>query len=436
MRVAVFGLGYVGSVSAAFFAARGHTVLGVDPDPLKTEALMDGRAPQAEPGLTELVREGVAAGRLGIAPTAAEAVAGTELALLCVGTPSLPSGELDTRALQQVAGEIGAALPADGEPYGVVVRSTSLPGTSRRVADWIAGAGGPLASGRFGVAVNPEFLREGTAIEDFERPPFTVVGSDDAWLIAMLRELYAVVEGPFHATSTGVAEALKYACNSFHATKVVFANEIGRICRAAGVDGREVMRIFCDDHDLNLSAYYLKPGFSYGGSCLPKDVRALVNAARHLDVEVPLLSSLETSNRLPVEDALGRVLARGKPRTAMIGMSFKADTDDMRESPFLELVERLIGKGLDVAVLDPDVRWQDVFGSNRAFVTRELPHVSRVLVDDFAGLGDREFVVVGKAVPGLHEYLGSLGPECLVLDLVDVVGDPGSLAAEVQGIAW
>jgi GDP-mannose 6-dehydrogenase len=368
--------------------------------------------------------------------SAEAAVTSSELALICVGTPSRPDGGADLSALRRVARNIGAALTPGGPCYGVVIRSTCLPGTLAQMADWLAEASGGLEGGAFDVAANPEFLREGTAVADFAAPPFTVIGTHSARLAERLQALYAHVSAPVHVVDVGVAEGLKFACNAFHATKVVFANEVGRTLQAQGVDGRRVMELFCQDTVLNISPAYLRPGFAYGGSCLPKDVRALVEAAGQHGVETPLLAALERSNQLPVAEALQLIRARGRPATALVGLSFKPDTDDLRESPFLDLLLQLLAADLPVQVHDPDLQWELLHGSNLAAVGGHAQRVRNTLVPRLEYLTPPDVVLLGKLVPGLDDWLPKLAPDALVLDLGAGLPSPERLPCAYRGITW
>ena len=352
IALSVFGLGYVGCVSSACFAKQGHTVVGVDVSESKVAMINAGVPTIVEAGISELVLEMVTAGRLSATTNAAEAVRRSSVSLICVGTPSGSNGNIDLRYVQRVCGEIGEAIRSKTDRHTVVVRSTVLPGTTAKlVIPTLEQASGKKAGRDFGVCMNPEFLREGTSIKDFYEPPFTLVGTDDPAAGEILRSLYSGIDAPFHVTDLGVAEMIKYSCNCFHGLKVGFANEIGNICKAFGVDSHEVMRMFCLDSKLNLSPAYLKPGFAFGGSCLPKDLRAIAYHARSADVATPILSAVLESNRLQIERAYEMVRAAGSRKIGILGLAFKAGTDDLRESPMVAVVEMLIGKGLTLSDL-------------------------------------------------------------------------------------
>jgi GDP-mannose 6-dehydrogenase len=408
MRVSVFGLGYVGCVSAASLARVGHAVIGVDTNAEKAALINAGRSPIVEPGLDEVLAEVTAAGRLHATSSGGEAVAATELALVCVGTPSRPNGQLNIDALVRVAQEIGEALKDRQEPFTVVVRSTVLPGTLERVfiPALNAGMGGERPQVR--VAVNPEFMREGIALRDFAAPPLTLVGCRDTETAELLQALYTGVDAPFVATQARTAEMVKYVANAYHALKVCFANEIGDACAALGADAQEVMRIFRLDRKLNISEAYLKPGFAFGGSCLPKDLRALVHAVTRADVALPLLSAILPANEAQIRQAVDVVLAAGKRRIGIVGLAFKTGTDDLRESPMVTLVEALIGKGCQVRILDRHVSIAQLVGANRRYIQEEIPHISSLMCQNTQELLEHaEVVVIGgageEAATVLHE---------------------------------
>jgi GDP-mannose 6-dehydrogenase len=419
MRISVFGLGYVGCVTAACLARAGHNVIGVDVNAEKVALVNAGTAPIVEPGLQELLAEVVGQGRLRATCSGAEAVSKTDLALICVGTPGHHNGQLGLDALGHVGKEIGAALKGRHQPFTIVLRSTVLPGTTERVLipALLAGAGGTLRCD-LRVAVNPEFMREGSSLRDFAHPPLTLVGCDDDEIASLLRSLYAGIDAPFVQTAVRTAEMVKYVSNAFHAVKVCFANEIGDTCAAFGVDSQEVTRIFLMDRKLNVSEAYLRPGFAFGGSCLPKDLRALLYAARTADVFTPLLSSLLPSNEAQIRRAAEKVLETRKRRVGVIGLSFKPGTDDLRESPMVTLVEMLIGKGLDVWILDPNVAIARLVGANRRYIEEEIPHIASLLCEDVEALVKHaEVLVIGNAGEEALRALAAAGPDHIVIDL-------------------
>jgi GDP-mannose 6-dehydrogenase len=437
MRLSVFGLGYVGCVSAACFAREGHEVTGVDVSAVKVEIINSGRSPIVETGIGELIEEMVSSGRLRATTEAAEAVASSEVSLVCVGTPSRDNGSLDLTYVKRVCQEIGAALEHKRERHTVVIRSTMLPGTIEgTVVPALEVYSGRKAGRDFGVCINPEFLREGTSLKDFYSPPFTLVGADDEDTAAIVSRLYSKIDAPLYVTPVKAAEMVKYACNCFHALKVSFANEIGNVCKGLGIDSHEVMRVFCEDRKLNLSPYYLKPGFAFGGSCLPKDLRAINYKAKELDVEVPLLSSILPSNRRQVERAVEMVLKTGKKRAGVLGFSFKAGTDDLRESPMVTLIEALIGKGIQLAVYDRDVSLARLFGANKEYIEREIPHISQLMrasIDEVLEASD--VLIVGNKSEEFREIDGRLRNDQTVIDLVRLF-DGRTSDDKYQGICW
>ena len=437
MRVSVFGLGYVGTVSAACFADAGHIVVGVDPSAAKVELINTGTAPIVEAGLGEIIARNVRNGRLRATGDAAEAIAASDISYVCVGTPSRADGDLDTAAIRSVCLEIGLEIARKTTRHTVVIRSTVLPGTMRDVVVPALEEMSGLRAGRdFGVASNPEFLRESTAIFDFYNPPKTVIGAADAATAALVATVYAGLPAPVIATGVEIAEMIKYADNVWHAAKVVFANEIGNICKASGIDSHAVMDVFCQDTKLNISTYYLKPGFAFGGSCLPKDVRALSARSRTLALDTPLLHSLLPSNREQVERAFRLIAAKGQRRVGVLGFAFKSGTDDLRESPILELIERLRGKGFDVRIYDPSVELSRLLGSNLDYLTRTAPHVAEMMVASIdAVLDHAELVVVGNNDPVFHDIAARARPGQSIVDLVRVPGAGGGHPG-YEGVNW
>jgi len=416
MRVSVFGLGYVGCVTAACLAKAGHRVVGVDVNPEKVAMVGAGASPLVEPGLGDLLQEVVAAGLLRAISSTDEAVASSDLALICVGTPSRDNGQLDVAALQRVGEGIGRALRAAQRPFTVVLRSTVLPGTTESVLSHALTEGRAIRG--LMVAVNPEFMREGSSLQDFVQPPLTLVGSERVEAVDQLRELYAGVQAPFVHTSVRTAEMIKYVSNAFHALKVTFANEIGDLCEALGADAQEVMRIFRMDHKLNVSEAYLRPGFAFGGSCLPKDLRAILYAARSADLTVPMLAEILPSNERQIQQAVSRILALRRRRIGVLGLAFKSGTDDLRESPMVRLVEALIGKGSDVRILDRSVSIARLSGANRRYIEEEIPHISSLMCDDMdALLAHAEVLVIGNDGEEARQAAARLRADVDVIDL-------------------
>jgi GDP-mannose 6-dehydrogenase len=433
MRISVFGLGYVGVVTSSCLARDGFSVIGVDVNPDKVAMVAAGQAPIIELGLADLLRTGVQSGRLRATTSAVDAVRETDISLVSVGTPSRPDGTLDLAHVFKVSAEIGAAIANKAGPHVVIIRSTMLPGGTRRCGEILREHAGRIP---VHVAFNPEFLREGSAIRDFDTPPYTVVGATDPVAERAAREMYASIAAPIIVTDPAVAEMIKLASNAWHATKIAFANEIGRVAKAVNADGRRVMEIFMQDTRLNISTAYLRPGFAYGGSCLPKDVRALTSFGRTQNADLPLLSSLATSNAAQIDSALRQVLAIGKRRVGLLGLAFKPGTDDLRESPAVELAERLMGKGYDLRILDPSVRQAKLVGANREYIEKKIPHLSSLLVASASELLEHaEIVVVAHGAAEFRDLIELIRPDVPIIDLVGLwpTHPEGKL---YDGIAW
>ena len=438
MRVSVFGLGYVGSVSAASLATDGHQVVGVDVSADKVAAINAGRSPIVEPGLEEMLARTVAEGRLRATSDATRAVADTEVSLLCVGTPSRRNGSLDLTYLERVTEQIGLALAAKSAYHVVVVRSTVLPGTTHAVIiPALERASGKRYGEGFGVSVNPEFLREGTALKDFRKPPLTLVGHNHAADASGTIALYQAIDAPLVSTSITVAEMMKYTSNTWHALKICFANEIGNLCKRLGVDSHDVMDIFCRDEKLNLSSYYLKPGFAFGGSCLPKDVRALQYRAKEIDVDLPVISQILASNRLQIQRAFDEILETGRKKIGLLGFSFKAGTDDLRESPMVILAEHLLGKGLLLWIYDKNVSLARLVGANKEYIEQQIPHLASLLCATVGEVIDQaDVIVVGNQSPEFVDALAHARRDQIIIDLVRVPVVSSLLEAEYRGICW
>jgi GDP-mannose 6-dehydrogenase len=438
VNVSVFGLGYVGSVSAACFAEDGHQVIGVDVAPAKVAAINEGRSPIVEKGLDELIKQNAANGRLRATTSTADAVRDTELSLICVGTPSRKNGSLDLSYLERVAEQIGEALKEKDSYHVVVVRSTVLPGTTHDVViPALERTSGKKYGTGFGVTVNPEFLREGTAIHDFRHPPLTLVGHNYQSDATPTKALYAKVDAPIETTTVRTAEMMKYASNTWHALKVTFANEIGNVCKRVGIDSHEVMSIFCKDEKLNLSSYYMKPGFAFGGSCLPKDVRALQYRAKEVDLEMPVIQSILASNQLQIQHAIDEIVDTGKKKVGLLGFSFKAGTDDLRESPIVILAEALLGKGYSLCIYDRNVSIARLVGANKDYINKQIPHLSSLLTESIDELLDAsEVLVVGNMAPEFAEALKRTRTDHIILDLVRVKTPREEIAGEYHGICW
>jgi GDP-mannose 6-dehydrogenase len=438
MRISVFGLGYVGSVSAACLAAQGHEVVGVDVNPTKVELMSRGQAPVVEERIGELTAEVVGSGALRATTDVAEAVRESEISLVCVGTPSASNGSLSTAYLERVAEEIGAVLAGLDRWHTVVFRSTMLPGTcTDLLIPILEKESGKTAGVDFGVAVNPEFLREGSSVKDFFDPPKTVIGELDARSADSVAEMYQGLPGEIHRVPIAVAEMAKYADNCFHGLKIAFANELGAISRALGVDSHKMIEVFLSDTKLNISPAYLKPGFAFGGSCLPKDLRGLVYAARRADVAVPLLSHVLPSNEEHLKRAIELVVATGKRKVGLFGLSFKPGTDDLRESPLVELAERLLGKGYDLKIYDSNVALSRLMGANREYVEGRLPHLADVLTNDVDEVfAHAEVCVVGNTEQAVLDVLAEPGDR-VVVDLVRLPdADERRATVGYQGLGW
>lgn len=437
MKVSVLGLGYVGTVSAACLASRGHRVLGVDVEPRKVDAINEGRAPVIEPGLDDLIKAVVATGALTAQTDTVAAVRNSDVSLVCVGTPGRDNGALDLGYLSRVAEQIGGALASHAGRHVVTFRSTMVPGTVEgTLIPILERASGMTAGKDFGVAVNPEFLREGSSLKDFDDPPRIVVGESDAASGHAVMSLYDGIDAPRVRTALRSAEIVKYADNCFHALKIAFANEIGNICKRSGIDARTVMEIFCLDTKLNLSPVYLKPGSAFGGSCLPKDLRALLHHARESDLATPVLAAALESNEEQKRIALELIKSQNKKKIGILGMSFKPDTDDLRESPAVELIESLIGKGYDVAIYDHNVSLARLIGANRVYIEKEIPHVSRLLrgsVDEV--VAHAEVVVVTTKDPAFHDAARKLPAGKILVDLVGLLA-AGEAPPSYEGICW
>ncbi|MER7937367.1 MULTISPECIES: nucleotide sugar dehydrogenase [unclassified Streptomyces] len=438
MRVSVFGLGYVGCVSAACLAGMGHEVIGVDVNQVKVDLVNDAKAPVVEERIGELLAEVVGSGALRATRDVREAIMNSEVSLVCVGTPSEPNGSLCTTYLERVTEEIGAALAGRGGRHTVVFRSTMLPGTCLNLlVPILEKTVGGTAGVDFGVAVNPEFLREGTSVRDFLDPPKTVVGELDAASGDAVLALYEGLPGEVFRVPVPTAEAIKYADNAFHGLKIGFANELGAVCQALGVDSHQVMDVFLADRKLNISPAYLRPGFAFGGSCLPKDLRSLVHAAQRADVSVPILAHVLTSNADHLQRAVDLVERAGKRRVGLFGLSFKPGTDDLRESPLVELAERLFGKGYDIKIYDANVSLSRLIGANREYIETRLPHLAQLLADSVDEvLEHAEVCLVGTRDPAVLAALPH-GEGPVIVDLIRLPDaetrrtEPGYM-----GLAW
>lgn len=438
MNISIFGLGYVGAVSLACLARDGHRVVGVDIDRAKLDLIAAGKTPVVEEGMVDLMTQVVGSGRVSVSQNVGEALHATELSLICVGTPSAPNGSQDQGALLRVAKEMGIALRSKAQPHVFVFRSTVVPGTVEELLlPLLEQESGKKEGVDFHVCFQPEFLREGTSIRDYDKPPFTIVGSRNEPAVEALHRLFGHLPCEFRTTSIRAAETVKYCCNNFHALKITFANETARLCEALGVDPFAVMDLVCQDTQLNISKAYLKPGFAFGGSCLPKDLRATMHLAKTRDVELPMLGSILNSNRAHIDLAISKVLASGARRVGMLGLSFKPGTDDLRESPLVTVAEHLIGKGMNLLVYDPEVHLSSLLGANRRFIEQHLPHIGQLLRPDVGQVIEHsEIVIVGmqdqRVVEGLQQHLR---PEQRVLDLARLP-ESARNRGRYEGLCW
>jgi GDP-mannose 6-dehydrogenase len=439
MDISVFGLGYVGAVCSACLAKEGHNVIGVDKYQPKIDLINAGKSPIVEDQIAEICEEVSRSGRLKATSNAQEAIDNTELSIICVGTPSQPNGSLDLSHVRRVCQEIGAAIKRKGAEHTVVLRSTVLPGTTRNVAvpELEAASGRKLGDG-LTVNFNPEFLREASSVKDFYDPPFTLIGEFEKGQGDRFASIFSFLKAPEIRSTIEVAEMVKYVCNTFHALKVAFANEIGTIGKSLGVDSSEVMRIFCMDDKLNINPYYFKPGYSFGGSCLPKDVRALLHRAKENDCDVLMLNQLLPSNKRHTERGIELVEKVGKgKKVGLLGLSFKAGTDDLRESPMVVLVETLLGRGYLMKIFDRNISLARLVGANKAYIEQEIPHISELLITDLQEiLAWAEVLVVGNPSPEFREAVTRTRKDQVVVDLVRIVDDGSQVPAEYHGICW
>jgi GDP-mannose 6-dehydrogenase len=437
LKISIFGLGYVGAVSAGCLAHDGHEILGVDPVQTKVDLINSGRSPIVEADIDTIIQSTAEAGRFRATTDVAEAIRLTDLSFVCVGTPSQANGSLDLSYIRRVCEQIGEALKEKGTRHAVVIRSTILPGTMRSIViPALEETSGKKAGTDFGVCHNPEFLREGSAVKDFHCPPKTVIGELDEVSGSKVAELYRKLDAPLIRTDLETAEMVKYVDNCWHALKIGYANEIGNLCKSFGVDSHQVMKIFCQDKKLNISPAYLMPGFAFGGSCLPKDLRALSYQAKVHDVDVPILRSILPSNGLQIDRGLQLILNAGHKKVGILGFSFKAGTDDLRESPMIEVIERLIGKGYDLRLYDKNVKLASLVGANRDFILNRIPHISRLMVDSIeAVLEHGQTIVVGNLDPSFKSVGQQLRDDQILVDFVRI-SDRRSEDGKYDGICW
>jgi len=438
MKISIFGMGYVGAVSGACFARMGHEVIGVDVNRGKVDTINSGGSPVVEEGLAELMMEAQTAGRISATDDPIEAVRRSEISLISVGTPTGLRGGQALGALDSVVASIGEALRQKSEAHVVVVRSTVMPRTTEeRIAPNLEQASGRRLGDGLEVCFNPEFLREGAAVKDFFHPPFIVIGGvrGSAWPQAAA--LYAGIDAPLFSTTASIAEALKYACNAYHAVKIAFANELGAVMKSMGIDARETMRLFCEERQLNISPAYLRPGFAFGGSCLPKELRAIMGMAKGASIEVPMLANVLTSNERHVDRAFDMIQRRGRRKVALFGLAFKPGTDDLRESPLVVLAERLVGKGFELAIFDRSVDLARLTGTNLEYIKREIPHLDRLVTNSIEEtLIDASTIVIGHAPADAIEQIVAAAAGRCVIDLQGVVALQGLANVDYEGICW
>jgi GDP-mannose 6-dehydrogenase len=440
LKISIFGLGYVGAVTGACLAKLGNRVIGVDVNPVKSAMINEGKSPIIEGDLPELMAEVASTKMFKATIDAAEAVRETDVSLICVGTPSRPNGNLDLTYVRRICAEIGEALRSKSTYHLIVVRSTMLPGsTDDVVIPGLEAASGKKMGSHFGVCYNPEFMREGSSIYDFLNPSMTVIGGTKQEDVNKAASLYRTIDAPLIRTSIPIAEAVKYVCNAYHALKIAFANEIGSLCKGLSIDSHEVMRAFCLDRKLNISDAYLKPGFAFGGSCLPKDLRALSYKAKELDLEVPLLNSIMPANRTHIQRVLELVYQFKKKKIGILGLSFKAGTDDLRESPMVALVETLIGKGFQVRIYDRNVSLARLMGANKEFIEKEIPHISSIMVGDIEEIiAESEIIIIGNAEEEFRVAISKWDSRHIIIDLARLADAPDlqDKPFTYHGICW
>lgn len=437
MKISILGLGYVGAVSAGCLADEGHEVIGVDPVRSKVDLVNAGQTPIIEAEIGQIIAKAAKSGRLRATDDTLRAICESEMSFVCVGTPSQINGNLDPSYIRRACEQIGRALKRKSVRHTVAIRSTILPGTMRGVViPTLEEHSGKRAGIDFGVCNNPEFLREGSAVMDFKSPPKTVIGESDQTSGDLLARLYAKLEAPLIRTDLETAEMIKYIDNCWHALKIGFANEIGNLCKSLGVDAHKVMEIFCQDKKLNISSAYLSPGFAFGGSCLPKDLRALAYTAKLRDLQLPILNSILPSNELQTTRGLNLIIERGGKRVGILGFSFKAGTDDLRESPMIEIIERLVGKGFDLRIYDKNVQMARLVGANRDFILNRIPHISKLMVDSIeAVLNHAQTIVIGNQDREFQSIVGQLRPEQSIVDFVRIVSGRSDYG-KYEGICW
>lgn len=436
MNISVFGLGYVGVVSCACFSKEGHRIIGVDVEENKINLVNNGKATIIEKGLEEQIKSSVEGNKLYATKDYRKAVLESEVSFICVGTPSLPNGSINLAYIYQVVKQVAESLKEKDTFHTIVIRSTVKPGTLKTCTEIVEDISGKKVNEGFGMVSNPEFLREGSAMKDFVNPPYTIIGTKSEKSQTVLQELYGSIDAPIYCIKPEEAELVKYANNNFHALKISFANEIGNICKEHQVDGHIVMDIVCKDTKLNLSPYYMKPGFAFGGSCLPKDVRGLTNIAKKMDLETPLLSSLLESNKYQIERGLDMITSTGKKKIGFLGFAFKSGTDDLRESPIVEVIETLIGKGYDLRVYDSNVHLSSLMGKNKEYINSHIPHIYKLLKEDIEEvIKESDVLVIGNGSKEFKEILPKIPKDKTIIDLVRI-DNQLTTSDNYVGICW
>ena len=434
MNISIFGLGYVGCVSIGCLAQFGHKVIGVDINPTKVDLINNGKPTIIEKDIDKIIAEQFANNRISATQHYRSAVAESNVSIICVGTPSTTQGHLNLDYIYKTAGEIGEALKEKDEFHVVVIRSTVLPGTNKKVGEIIEKSSGKSRDTNFTVVSNPEFLREGSAVKDYFNPPVTVIGSDNEKAIDIMKEIYKELDAPLEVKDIGVAELIKYVNNSFHALKVTFANEVGNICKKIGIDSHDVMDLFCMDTQLNLSPYYLKSGFAYGGSCLPKDLKALKTLAHDAYLLSPVLNSIEESNQNQKMIAIDMITSKKKRKIGILGLSFKVGTDDLRYSPIVEVTEHLFGKGYDISIFDENVNLSKITGTNKEYIDLHIPHLSELIEPNLEKVFNNSEILVVTQKDSRFDNLAGIFPEKIIIDLARIAED--HQAPNYEGICW
>jgi len=435
MRINIFGLGYVGCITATCLANDGHDVTGIDIDPLKVKMINNAKSPIIEPGLEEALKKARNSKKL---KASTNSISPADISIVCVGTPSNDNGSLRLDYINRVAEQIGDYLKKEKSYQVVNIRSTVLPGTiEEKLIPIIENRSKKMAGIDFGVCMNPEFMREGTSISDYYNPPFTVIGEIDRKSGKTVAELYKSINAPIFRTTIKVAEMVKYTCNTFHALKITFANEIGNVCKYLDIDSHEVMNIFCQDTKLNISSYYMKPGFAFGGSCLPKDLRAFLYKAKEIDTECPVMGSILRSNSNQIERAYKLISRTGKQNIGIFGISFKAGTDDLRESPMVELAEKLIGKGYNVSIYDKEVSLAKIYGANKTYIEKMIPHISSIMKPSVQDVYDEsEVIVICKNSQEIRKVCMQSNNKKMIVDLVRIFSNKKEIKMPYEGISW